>query len=71
MLARFSGQTVESTMAKLPKLRYNGNFELLAGQFADVSADGDHPPADVTLDLFRSCFPIEMVKPLLEEAFST
>ena len=43
MLARFSGQTVGSTVAKLQKLRYNGDFELLAEEFAKVLAEEDHP----------------------------
>ena len=30
MLARFSGQAVGSTLAKLQSLRYNGDIELLA-----------------------------------------
>ena len=44
MLARFSRQTVGSTMAKLQRLRYNGDFELLAEQLAEVVAEGDPTP---------------------------
>ena len=69
-LARFSGQTVGSTIGKLRGLPYNGDFEPLAEEFAEVLAEGDHLPADLTLDLFLSRSPIEMVKPILEEDFS-
>ena len=31
---------------------------------------GHNPPADIILDLFLSCFPIMMGKPILEEDFS-
>ena len=69
MLARFSEQAVGSTIAKPQRLRYNGVFELLAEQFAEVLAEGDHPSADLTLDLFLSHFPIETVTAILEENF--
>ena len=49
MLARFSGQTVGSSIAKLQRLRYNEDFERLAEQFAEGLAEGDHPPADLAL----------------------
>lgn len=70
MMESFGGQTIGSTIANLQKLRYNGGFELLAEQLADVLAEEDDPPPDLTLDLFLSRFPIEMVKPILEEKFS-
>ena len=69
MLARSSGQTVGSTIAKLQRLRYDEDFELLTEQFADVLAEGDHPPADLTLDLLLSRFPSEMINPILKEDF--
>ena len=56
MLARFSGETVGSTIAKLQTLRYNGDFELLAEPFAEGLAEEDHAPADLTPDLFLSRF---------------
>lgn len=57
------------TRAKFERLSYNGDFGLVAKQLADVLAEGDHRPANLTLDLFLSRFPIDMVKPILEEAF--
>ena len=56
MLARFSGDTVGSTVAKLQTLLYNGDFELLAEPFAESLAEGDHAAADLTLDFFLSSF---------------
>ena len=70
MLARFRGQTVGSTRAKLQKLRYNGDFELLAQPLAEVLAEADHPLGDLTLGLFFSYLAIETVKPMLEDDFT-
>ena len=70
MLARFSGKTVGSTIAKMQRLRYNGDCELLAERLRKFWRKGITPTADLTRDLFLSRFPIEMVKPILEEDFS-
>ena len=70
MLTRFSGQMIGSTISKQQTPHYNEEFELLAEQFAEVLAEGDHPLADLTLDSFLSRFPIGMVEPILEEDLS-
>ena len=69
MLARFSGDTVGSTVAKRQRLRYNGDFELLAEPFAEGLAEEYHAPAHLTLHLFLSRFRL-IVKSTLEEDVS-
>lgn len=71
ILARFSGQTVGSTIARLRQIRYEGDFEEVADKFAEVLETGEHPPQDTVRDLFLSRFPFEMIKAALEADLET
>ena len=57
MLARFSGQTVGSTIANLQRVRYDGDFELLAESFAEVFAKRVPSPSRPSPRLVLKSFP--------------
>ena len=65
MLERFSGQTVGTTIRRLQMIRYKGDVDEVAEQFADILAEGDSPPANVLKSIFLSIFPLQMVMGVL------
>ena len=71
MIARFSGRTVGATINLLKAVRFKGDFEEVANQFADILAEGEHPPVDLLKNLFLSRFPYEMALPVLEQDVET
>lgn len=56
---------------RLKAIRFEGDFQDVADQFADVLAEGEHPPPQQLKALFLSRFPYDMVRTAIDQDFDT
>ena len=64
---RFSGRTTGETIRLLQEIQYRGDLEEVANKFGDILAEGEPLPPVEELQLFVTRFPMEMMKPIMQQ----